>query len=202
MRVFFTFQFAEKPLGYSGDKQEHNGRKNGKGNDQAYPKLLVQASLTVAHDNRQNDEHGGVCQNRSANGDGNRLVFCNAEFTYNGVCDECMCGEHTRRKKTGVEVVFQEIIAHGEADTEWNNKREYAKQQALVAVGFKLIQVEFEAGNEHDIQQADGGKQIDGGIFFQDVQTVRPDYYTGYNQTDYSRNIDPAQQYRRQQDDK
>src|SRR5690606_30184629 len=59
--MLFILQFPKKPLRNSGNDGKHDYRENSQRNYQTYPELLIQTSLTIAHNYSQNDKHGSIC---------------------------------------------------------------------------------------------------------------------------------------------
>ncbi|MPM64871.1 hypothetical protein SDC9_111762 [bioreactor metagenome] len=47
-------------------------------------------------------------------------------------------------------------MAYREPDGKWNDKREKTENKTLILVGDKFVQIEFQAYNEHNVQQPDG----------------------------------------------
>src|SRR5690606_15697268 len=102
-------------------------------------------------------------QNGSPYGYGHGLVLGNTEFADDGIGHQGMGGEHTGREQAGIEIVAQKVTADRITDGQGNGKGEKSKEQALVAVGLEFVHVEFQPGDEHDIEQAYGGEQVHGG---------------------------------------
>src|SRR5690606_5409107 len=134
-----------------------------------------------------------------ANGHGYCLIFGDAQPVYDGISDQRVRGKHTRNEHTGTEAVAKQIVTHGEPNGNGKQEGEKPKNKTLVLVLVELIHVQFKPGDEHDVQQADGRKKINGRILLNEKQTVRTDNHPGQNQSDDTGYFEPVEDDRREE---
>src|SRR5690606_12607343 len=133
----------EKPFRNPRHNQKHNGRKNSKRNYKPDPKQLIQTSLTISDDYSQNNQYRSIGQNSSSNGNRNRLIFGDAQFTHYRISDQRMGCKHTSSQETGIEIISEKIIAHWKSNHYRNYKCQKSKHQAFIFMGFEFVQIQF-----------------------------------------------------------
>jgi hypothetical protein len=87
--------------------------------------------------------------------------------------------EHAGNEKAGCKIVTQKIIANRKPEEQRNAESEESKDEALVFISLKFVQIEFQTGNEHDVKESDRRKKFDCRVLFEQVNSVGPNDYSG-----------------------
>src|SRR5215217_3155658 len=93
-------------------------------------------------------------------------------------------------------------MMYGKAAEQHGQKKSVkAKHQATHTVFAKLLQVNFKAGREHDVQKSHGAEEHDAAVPQQEVETIRAHDGTGQYQSDDMRHFNFVEQDRGKQND-
>ena len=95
---------------------------------------------------------------------------------------------HTRQQNRRNPIETKQIHARKRAQKHRNGKRVESEHNPLGRVATKRVEVDFEAGQKHDIQNTDLAKQVETCIVGQHVQTIGTQRHAGQNKSHNVRN--------------
>ena len=116
-----------------------------------------------------------------------------------GVGQERVAGEHAAQEDGRRPPEPQRQPPDGRPDDLGQREREQAERQALPAVAGELVEVDLEAGQEHDVEQADGPQEHHRRVAVEHAERVGPERDAGHEQQHRRRHAAPRDQRRRQQ---
>src|SRR5690606_22969708 len=143
-----------------------------------------------------------IGEDGSSHGNGHCPILRYPKFADDRVSYQGMCCKHAGGKHAGVKVVSQDVITNRKADRHGDREGKEAKQDTFVPVDLEVVEIKLQAGNKHDVQQTDGGEELDGRIVLENSQAVRTNHHTRNDQADDPGNVESLQQHGRQQDNK
>ena len=199
--MLVVFHLLEKPGRDARYQDEHEGGKQRERDAQPDPELDSDPAPVAPQYQGQHDQHGRIGDDGPAHRDRYARVLGHPEPARNRVGHQRMGGKDAGHEETRLHIEAEQVTTHGKADSKWNGKGEEGEQEAPVAVGLELDQVQLESRQEHDVQQADRGEHIHEQAFFQNVESVGTNDDASGDQPDDSRYAQALHQDRNQQDD-
>ncbi len=104
-----------------------------------------------------------------------------------------MRGKHAGGKYRSEHRIAKQVMANRETDQYRDGKREKAKSVAFMFLFFEVVEVQFQTGDKHNVQQADGRKKVNSRVFFEDMETERANQNAGNNQANDTGDFDLPQ---------
>ena len=131
-------------------------------------------ALDRADDDREHEERERVGDHRSARGHAHGSVLREPVVLHDRIRDQ-----RVRRPQRAVQRSRREAVAERQdeeqAEDERERERERAEPQCRPAVTLELVEVELDAGEEHEEQQAELAERLDDALSLDPVEDERPD---------------------------
>ena len=166
-----------------------------------HPRQPRRIGALTAHQNGQ-DKQGckqgkGCCHDA----DDHDTVTAETVAPHYGIGDERMAGIDAGQQDTGRKLVVQEPDTRGDAHHEGDGKGEHPEAQSVAPILLHAAHLQLQAGQEHDVVDADLPEELEGTVVRQQVQPVLPHQHACHDEPYDGRNAQLPQQQRRKQDD-
>jgi hypothetical protein len=96
---------------------------------------------------------------------------------------------------------IEEVITNRKSKGDRDDKCEKTEHEAFIFIFPEFTEVEFKAGDKHNIEKADSRKQVYGRVLLNEKKPVGADDDPGDDKSDNSGNLKPIENNRNQQDD-
>ena len=191
----------EEPVGQPREEEDDDGDAEEHRTAEPPPEHFVDVARGHADDHGEQQQGQRVGDDRAADGDGDGLVACDAEFADDGVGDERLRGEQSGQQDRGVDRESQDVIPGQDAEGQRDTEGVESEDEASPAVFLEIGHVHVEAREEHDVQEAGRSREDDAAVAQHEVQAVGADHRTRDDEPQQIGDFEFVQQQRSREDD-